>query len=41
MVATLVGNGAADACLIWPTNTAAVSEQAIAVFQILIVLLPV
>jgi hypothetical protein len=41
MVATFVGIGPAAAGSIWPAMTAPASEQAIAVFQILIVLLPV
>jgi hypothetical protein len=41
MVATLVGSGAAGASWIWPAMTTPASEQAIAVFQILIVVLPV
>ncbi|MGT2435275.1 hypothetical protein ACU4GH_04620 [Bradyrhizobium betae] len=39
MVATLVGNGAAAACSIWPAITAPASAQAVAVFQNLIVFL--
>jgi hypothetical protein len=41
MVAKLVGSGAAAVCSIWQAMTAPASEQAIAVVQILIVLLPV
>jgi hypothetical protein len=41
MVATFVGIGPAAARSTWPAITAPASEQAIAVFQIVIVLLPV